>query len=98
MTVRHAIKGFETHMHDDAGHARTCTQVGGPDRYWLMVDEKAEADAEYAAELAAERTLENAGYWETALQEADEARRGVVDFITAWHLASPETCPCERTH
>lgn len=47
-----------------------------------------------AAELAAERHLEDRGYWAARAQEDYEARNGVIGFREAWHLESPETCPC----
>lgn len=55
--------------------------------------EAAQADA-YRAEMAVERALEDRGYWEARAQEEYEARTGALDFIDAWHAASPTTCPC----
>lgn len=51
-------------------------------------------DGAAAAEQAYERHLENRGYGEARAQADYEARNGVVGFIEAWHLASPDTCPC----
>jgi hypothetical protein len=50
------------------------------------------------AEQAYERHLENLGYEEAQAQDAYEARNGVVGFMEAWHIESPETCPCDRPH
>ena len=55
---------------------------------------QAEAQAEIAAELAYERKLEDAGWQEAAAQDAYEARNGVIGFTQAWHMESPDTCPC----
>lgn len=55
---------------------------------------QAQANAELAAELAYERHLEDRGWQEALLQEQVEAARGVIGFREAWHLASPDTCPC----
>jgi hypothetical protein len=49
MSVRHAIKGFETHMHDNAAQARGCTEMGGPVLYFAFLDAQAEVEARYAA-------------------------------------------------
>ena len=43
MSVRHAIKGFETHMHDTAAQARHCTELGGPEVFFAELDAIAEA-------------------------------------------------------
>lgn len=50
MIVRHAIKGFETHEHDNAAQARGCTEMGGPARYFAFLAAQADVDARYAAE------------------------------------------------
>lgn len=52
-------------------------------------------DGAQAAEQAYERHLEDSGYDDARAQDDYEARNGVVGFIEAWHLASPETCPCD---
>jgi hypothetical protein len=51
-------------------------------------------DGYLEAEMAYERRLEDRGYWEAQAQDAYEARNGVIGFREAWHLASPDTCPC----
>jgi hypothetical protein len=60
-------------------------------------EDRAEHDddgADYQAELAAERALEDRGYWEARAQDDYEARLGIRSFAQAWHDESPTTCPC----
>jgi hypothetical protein len=51
---------------------------------------QAEADAEYAAEMAVERWYEDRGWMEAALQEEMEARAGVIPFHVAMAAADAE--------
>ncbi len=105
MTVRHAIKGYETHTHDTAAQARMCTELGGPDYYFEALDAQDQADAEFAAEAVAKLAhaatppwtwyFEDRGYWEARAQEDHERESGCLGFLEAWHLASPDTCPCD---
>ncbi|MFC0504171.1 hypothetical protein [Micromonospora costi] len=50
-------------------------------RRWREIE--ADAQAEYAAELANERALEDRGYWDARAQEVHEAAMGVVPFDVA---------------
>jgi hypothetical protein len=84
-------------------HYRAAGEDYGDSVRWAIDDTKAyfdyleyqdqEAEAEAAAERAYERKLEDAGYEDAQAQDDYEAAHGVVDFITAWQLASPETAP-----
>lgn len=85
MSVCHAIKGFETHLHDTAAEARECTSAGGPDLYWALLVELHALD--FDPDAAYERHLETAGSLETAAQDAYEARNNVISFSDAWDLA-----------
>ncbi len=60
----------------------------------IATEQAAEVEASHRAEQRAERYLEDRGYEAARAQDDYEARSGVVGFIEAWHLASPETCPC----
>lgn len=63
--------------------------------YAMQAEYRAEQEAEIAAERRNERFFEERGYWEALAQDEYERRNGVIDFIDAWHMESPETCPCE---
>jgi hypothetical protein len=89
MSVRHAIKGFETHMHDTAAQARECTRLGGPDHYFQWVD----SENEFDGAAAYERHLETRDWAEHAAFEDYERSIGAEDFMDAWHRQSPSTCP-----
>lgn len=58
--------------------------------YWIEQDQQQQVENE----LAAERALEDRGYWDARAQEDWEAANGVIPFDVAWHNESPETCPC----
>jgi hypothetical protein len=50
----------------------------------------AQQEAEIAAELRNERTLEDRGYWEAIAQRDYEDRNGVIQFDEAYRMACPE--------
>lgn len=86
-------------------HYRTMGEDYGDSIRWAIEDTRvtfdgpsdeeaaAQAEAEAAAERAYERSLEDRGYWEAQAQDDYEAAHGVIGFIEAWQLASPETAP-----
>lgn len=61
---------------------------------FTAADHKAEQEALYLAEMRNERSFEERGYWDGIAQDAYEARNGVIGFREAWHMESPDTCPC----
>lgn len=64
------------------------------DCYEITREQEAQAEADYRIEQAQLRHLENRGYDDASAQDDYEARNGVIGFTEAWHLASPDTCPC----
>lgn len=74
--------------HIDVAAIRACAAYIS-DNEWAVEDD-------HRAEQAAERALEDRGYWEARAQDEYEARNGVVGFTEAWHRDSPDTCPCGR--
>lgn len=74
--------------HADVAAVRACYAYTR-DQEWAVEDA-------HRTEVAAERAREDVGYWEARAQEEHEARHGVIGFIKAWHIQSPETCPCEQ--
>lgn len=74
----------------DRTHA-TAEQVR--DCYAVTRQQEEQAEFDAAAERANERALEDRGYWESQAQDDYERRNGVIDFIDAWCMESPETCP-----
>lgn len=57
-------------------------------------EQEEQADADSRLEDAQLRYLENRGHDDARAQDDYEARNGVIGFTEAWHLASPDTCPC----
>lgn len=64
------------------------------DCHYITREQEANQEADARAEAAAERHLEDRGYWAAQEQDAYEARNGVIGFREAWHNESPHTCPC----
>lgn len=58
--------------------------------YWITQAQAQQAEDDWRAEQAAERALEDRGFWEARAQDDYEAANGVIDFDTAYRLACPE--------
>ncbi|WP_431728522.1 hypothetical protein [Verrucosispora sp. TAA-831] len=71
--------------HDDNARHETVDAVRECYLRWHQLDEDANAD--HAAEMAAERALEDRGYWDARAQEDWEAANGVIPFDVAFRAA-----------
>ncbi|MEU3452255.1 hypothetical protein ABZ671_01230 [Micromonospora sp. NPDC006766] len=69
----------EVTRHFDVAAVRDCHIIG--------YQEEAAAEADYRAELAAARALEDRGYWAARAQDDYEAAMGVIPFDVAYRDA-----------